>query len=134
MVLAISGLFNNTTKQTEVKSLSSTEYKTSRVSWYGPGFHGRKTASGEIYDQNALTCASPNLPFSTTIEIINVENDKSVIVRVNDRGPFAVNSKGQALRPLKPHPTRAFDLSKKAFSLISNTDKGVIKVRYRIIF
>lgn len=132
-MFSILGLFSNTIKETGVYNLSSTEYKTSKVSWYGPGFHGRKTASGEIYNQNALTCASPNLPFGTRVEIVNVNNNKSIVVRVNDRGPFAVNSKGQALRPLKPHPTRAFDLSKKAFSMIENTDKGVINVRYRII-
>jgi len=56
--------------------------------WYGPGFHGRRTASGERYDMHALTAAHPTLPFGTRVRVTNLRNGKSVVVRINDRGPF----------------------------------------------
>ncbi|TBH21080.1 septal ring lytic transglycosylase RlpA family protein [Thermus thermamylovorans] len=56
--------------------------------WYGPGFHGRRTASGERYDMHALTAAHPTLPFGTRVRVTNLKNGKSVVVRINDRGPF----------------------------------------------
>lgn len=59
------------------------------ASWYGPGFHGRRTANGERYDMNALTAAHPSLPFGTRIAVRNVRTGKSVTVRINDRGPFS---------------------------------------------
>lgn len=59
-----------------------------RVSWYGPGFHGRRTASGERFDQNALTCAHKSLPFGSIIRVTNTSSNRSVLVRVNDRGPY----------------------------------------------
>lgn len=58
------------------------------VSWYGPGFHGRRTASGERYNMNAMTCASRDLPFGTLLELTNLSNGEKAVVRVNDRGPF----------------------------------------------
>jgi peptidoglycan lytic transglycosylase len=58
------------------------------ASWYGPGFHGRRTASGEWYNMYALTAAHPTLPFGTRLEVRNVRTGKTVTVRVNDRGPF----------------------------------------------
>ncbi len=58
-------------------------------SWYGPGFHGRATASGETYDQEALTAAHPTLPINSLVQVTNLENGREIIVRVNDRGPFA---------------------------------------------
>jgi rare lipoprotein A len=59
------------------------------ASWYGPNFHGRRTANGERYDQNALTAAHPSLPFGTLLEVRNPRTGESVVVRINDRGPFA---------------------------------------------
>ena len=56
--------------------------------WYGPKFHGRKTASGEKYNQNDLTAAHKTLPFGTLVEVTNPANNKTVVVRINDRGPF----------------------------------------------
>jgi rare lipoprotein A len=61
------------------------------ASWYGPGFHGRFTASGELYDMNAMTAAHPTLPLGTIVEVHNLENDRSVRVKINDRGPFKKN-------------------------------------------
>lgn len=59
------------------------------ASWYGPKFHGRRTANGERFDMNELTAAHPSLPFGTLLEVRNVRNGKTVKVRVNDRGPFS---------------------------------------------
>ncbi|WP_135256300.1 septal ring lytic transglycosylase RlpA family protein [Thermus caldilimi] len=56
--------------------------------WYGPGFHGKRTASGEHYDMHALTAAHPTLPFGTRVRVTNLKNGRSVVVRINDRGPF----------------------------------------------
>src|SRR3712207_1064649 len=59
------------------------------ASWYGPGFHGRRTASGETFNTNALTAAHRSLPFGTRVRVVNEKTGRSVIVRINDRGPFA---------------------------------------------
>mgnify|MGYP000309154661 CR=1 FL=1 len=107
-----------------------------KVSWYGPGFDGRITANGEIYSQDSLTAASPNLPFNTLVKITNPSNNKSVVVRINDRGPFKCfkkDGKIRPVRPLEPHPKRKFDLSKKAFETIASTSKGIIQVEYKLI-
>ena len=59
------------------------------ASWYGPGFHGKKTTSGAVYDQNALTAAHQTLPLGSSVRVTNLTNRKTVEVRINDRGPFA---------------------------------------------
>jgi len=59
-----------------------------QASYYGPGFDGKKTASGEIFDQDDMTCAHKSLPFGTKLKVVRVDNGKSVVVRVNDRGPY----------------------------------------------
>lgn len=59
-----------------------------KASWYGPGFHGRKTANGEIYDQSLFTAAHKSIKFGTILKITNIKNQRAVIVRVNDRGPY----------------------------------------------
>jgi len=61
------------------------------ASWYGPKFHGRRTASGERYDMNGLTAAHPTLPFGTLVGVRNTRTGRQVVVRVNDRGPFSRN-------------------------------------------
>jgi rare lipoprotein A len=58
-----------------------------RASWYGPGFHGRRTASGERFDMNDLTAAHRTLPFGTRVRVLNAQNGREVVVRINDRGP-----------------------------------------------
>jgi rare lipoprotein A len=58
------------------------------ASWYGPGFHGNRSASGERYNQNAMTAAHRSLPFGTKVQVTNLRNGRSVVVRINDRGPF----------------------------------------------
>ncbi len=59
------------------------------ASWYGPGFHGKKTANGERFNTNALTAAHKTLPFGTQLRVTNERTGKSVVVRINDRGPYA---------------------------------------------
>ena len=58
------------------------------ASFYGPGFHGRRTASGERFDQRAMTAAHRTLPFGTRVRVVNIGNGKAVVVRISDRGPF----------------------------------------------
>jgi rare lipoprotein A len=59
-----------------------------RATWYGPGFHGRRTASGERFNRNAMTLASRHLPFGTRVRVVNPHTGRSAVARVNDRGPF----------------------------------------------
>lgn len=89
------------------------------VSWYGERFHGKLTASGEVYNMNELTAAHKKLPFGTKVKITNIHNNKSVIVTINDRGPFVGN--------------RKFDLSKAAFNEIASIGSGVIKATFEIL-
>lgn len=84
------------------------------ASWYGPYFHGRQTANGEIFDQNELTAAHPSLPLGTFLKVTNQANGKSVVVRVNDRGPYFDN--------------RVLDLSNRAAKLLGSEDKGVVQI------
>jgi len=87
-----------------------------KVSYYGHNFHGKKTASGEVFNMNDLTCASIyEYKFNTKLKVTNIKNGKSVIVRVNDRG---------GLKKLK----RTLDLSKSAFELIGDIKKGILYV------
>ena len=82
-----------------------------RASWYGKGFQGRRTASGERFDMNALTAAHPSLPFGTRLMVRNAKNGREVTVRVNDRGPY----KG----------ARIIDLSRAAAQAIGLLESGV---------
>lgn len=86
---------------------------------YGDKFNGRKTANGEIFSNNELTCAHKTLPFGTILRVTNLDNDKTVIVRVNDRGPFV---KGKHI-----------DLSKRAFSKIGNLSRGNLNVKIEVL-
>ena len=70
-------------------SLKRGYFDSGTASWYGEAFHGRKTASGEIYDMHAMTAAHPSLPFGTVIKVQSKATGKSVEVRINDRGPFS---------------------------------------------
>jgi rare lipoprotein A len=98
------------------------------VSYYGEPFNGRRTASGEVFNMNALTCASPRLPFNSIV--IFEYNGTVLAIRVNDRGPYRTNDDGSAVIPLEPHPIRKFDLSKLAFKrLVGNLGVGVAKVK-----
>ena len=82
------------------------------ASWYGPYFHGRLTATGEIFNQNELTAAHPSLPFDTYLQVRNLLNDKTVVVRVNDRGPYIGD--------------RSLDLSREAARRLDSETIGII--------
>ena len=73
----------------EPGSSSGRAVQTGHASWYGPGFHGRRTASGETFNANALTAAHRTLPFGTRVRVMNKSAGRSVVVRINDRGPYA---------------------------------------------
>jgi rare lipoprotein A (peptidoglycan hydrolase) len=89
------------------------------VSWYGAQFHNRKTASGERFDMSAMTMAHPSLPFGTVARVTNTSNGRSVVVRVNDRGPFVGR--------------RIADLSQAAATEIGMMRKGLAKVRIEVL-
>jgi len=94
-------------------------YQKGDASWYGPGFNGKKTASGEKFDMNKLTAAHKTLDFGTLVRVTNLNNNKRVIVRINDRGPF---KKG-----------RVIDLSKKAALEIDMINDGVVPVKLELV-
>lgn len=85
------------------------------ASWYGDGFHGRTTANGETFDMNSLTAAHRTLPLPCDVRVTNLANHRSLVVRVNDRGPFVGN--------------RAIDVSAKTAQLLGFYERGVAKVK-----
>jgi rare lipoprotein A len=89
------------------------------ASWYGPGFDGRLTANGETYDQQEMTAAHPDLEFGTKVKVTNLQNGRTVIVRINDRGPFIRN--------------RIIDLSAAAARALNMMSSGVAPVRLTIL-
>lgn len=89
------------------------------ASWYGSAFHGRLTANGEVYDQLTLSAAHPTFPLPSYARVTNVENGSSVVVRVNDRGPY--------------HPGRIIDLSNKSADLLDLRDSGTGNVRVQYV-
>ena len=84
------------------------------ASWYGPNFHGKKTANGEIFNMNLLTAAHKTLQLPSLVKVTNIENNRSLVLRVNDRGPFVKN--------------RIIDVSKKAASILGFQKKGTANV------
>lgn len=89
------------------------------ASWYGDDFHGRLTANGEIYDMDAISAAHPTLPMPSYARVTNLKNGRSLIVRVNDRGPY--------------HADREIDLSGKAAELLGFRGKGLARVRVEYV-
>ena len=89
--------------------------ETGIASWYGPTFYGKRTANGEMYDGNALTAAHKTLPMPVNVRVTNLDNGKSLVVRVNDRGPYARG--------------RIIDLSKRAAELLDVVQTGTARVR-----
>lgn len=94
-------------------------YQKGEASWYGPGFNGKKTASGEVFDMNKLTAAHRTLKFGTVVRVTNLRNSKQVEVVINDRGPATEK--------------RIIDLSKRAAQEIGLVEAGVGKVTIEII-
>jgi rare lipoprotein A len=93
--------------------------QTGRASWYGGPHHGLPTASGERFDMHALTAAHPTLPFGTRLRVVNLDNDREVEVRINDRGPTA--------------PGRIIDLSYAAARALGAVGAGVVPVRVTVL-
>lgn len=93
--------------------------ETGIASWYGPGFHGKYTANGEAYDMNDLTAAHQTLPMPVFVRVTNLENGRSIVVRVNDRGPFANG--------------RIIDMSRRGAQLLGFEQKGTARVRVQFI-
>jgi rare lipoprotein A len=89
------------------------------VSWYGAAFHDRPTANGERFDSNGLTMAHPTLPFGTEVKVTNLRNGRSVVVRVNDRGPHVGK--------------RIADLSRAAAAQIGMLKRGVVRARIEVL-
>jgi rare lipoprotein A len=89
------------------------------ISYYGPGFHGKKTANGETFNQNDLTAAHRTLPFNTKIKVTLLSSGKSVVVRINDRGPFKKN--------------RILDLSKGAAKKVGLIQSGTAKAKIVVL-
>lgn len=97
------------------RSDQDTYVESGQASWYGPGFDGEQTASGAAFDQTDLTAAHPDLPFGTTVTVINLENGKQVNVEINDRGPYADD--------------RIIDLSRAAARKLGILSDGTAEVR-----
>ena len=90
-----------------------------QASFYADCYQSRKTASGERYDHGKRTAAHKTLPFGTRVKVTNIKNNKTVVVKINDRGPFVTG--------------RIIDLSKSAFSRIGNTASGILPVTLEVI-
>lgn len=93
--------------------------ETGIASWYGPGFHARRTANGEIFDQDTLTAAHPTLQMPALARVTNLENGRSIVLRINDRGPFANG--------------RILDVSRRAAELLGFRQQGTARVRVQIL-
>lgn len=93
--------------------------ETGIASWYGPGFHEKTTANGELYDQNELTAAHKTLPMPSLVRVTNLDNGRAIVVRVNDRGPYANG--------------RVIDLSQRGAQLLGFEGGGTAKVRVQIL-
>ena len=93
--------------------------RTGVASWYGPGFHGKKTANGEIYDQNGLTAAHKTLPMPSLVQVTNLENGRSLRLRINDRGPYAYG--------------RIIDLSRRGAQLLGFHRQGTARVQVQVL-
>jgi rare lipoprotein A len=125
-------LIGNATPLREVAGMPPAPRKVTRVaigpvrlrlsgmaSWYGPGFHGNRSASGEVYNQNAMTAAHRSLPFGTRVQVTNLDNGRSVVVRINDRGPFIGG--------------RVIDLSAAAARVLGMMHSGTARVHLDVL-
>jgi len=115
-VLFIIIIFASCAENDTIKSIDLGE---GVASWYGPGFHGNKTANGEKYDMYGYTAAHRWLQFGSIVKVTNLSNNLSVKVRINDRGPY--------------HKNRIIDLSKSAAKEIDLLESGIAKVKIELI-
>lgn len=119
--LFVAMLFSGDTLIAPIPSADASPVRTihGSASWYGGKFHGRRTANGERFDMHALTAAHKSLRFGTKVRVTNRKNGKSVVVRINDRGPYA---KG-----------RVIDLSRAAAATIGMIGSGIAMVQIDIL-
>ena len=110
---------NETAQQESLLPRIARYIKQGIASWYGPGFHGKKTATGEIFDMYAMTAAHKTLPIPSYAQVTNLENHRSIIVRINDRGPFVGN--------------RELDLSYAAAKVLDMAQDGTGTVEIKVI-
>ena len=108
-------VFEKTSNSFEEESQNTILPQEGRASFYANSFQGKETANGELYDSAAFTAAHKTLPFGTRVKVSNLRNNKSVVVTINDRGPF--------------HQKRIIDLSKAAARELGFIDRGTTKVR-----
>jgi len=126
IVLLISGCdLGYRDKQIEPPSLNRANFNIHLVhaeigeaSWYGPGFHGKTTASGEIFDQTEMTAAHPSLPMGTEVKVTNLDNGEKIKVKINDRGPYAKD--------------RVIDLSRAAAKKLDMEHAGTAEVKIEV--
>ncbi|MBI3590652.1 MAG: septal ring lytic transglycosylase RlpA family protein [Candidatus Melainabacteria bacterium] len=128
IVVFYSSILLDPMARASTKSEAGNEYDSSflrgeiwygNASWYGPRFQGKKTSSGEKYNKNRLTAAHPYLPFNTMVLVTNLKNKKSVVVRINDRGPFIDN--------------RIIDLSEEAAEKIDSRKEGIAYIKLQVL-
>jgi rare lipoprotein A len=105
-------------KEIKIEKRETREVQQGIASWYGADFHGKQTSSGEVYDMYQLTCAHQTLPLGTMVMVTNLENGKSVELKVNDRGPFV---KG-----------RIIDVSYAAAKMLNMSEKGTAMVKVEV--
>ncbi|MDA3615668.1 septal ring lytic transglycosylase RlpA family protein [Polluticaenibacter yanchengensis] len=109
----------NTSFARDKNEVVKAETNTGLASWYGPKFHGKKTATGEVYNQHGLSCASNKYPLGTLLRVTNMKNGKTVVVKVNDR--------------MHPKVKRSVDLSKAAAQELNMIKTGVTTVQIEVI-
>ncbi len=109
---------NQTSEQTGEYKFTGRQFR-GKASYYADKFHGRKTSSGELFDNNKMTAAHKTLPFGTIVKVTNLSNNKSVIVKINDRGPFVAG--------------RIIDLSHAAAEAIGMIGAGVVEVLVQVV-
>jgi rare lipoprotein A len=102
----------------ETRAREAGHSETGMISYYADKFHGRRTASGQVFDKNAMTAAHRSLPFGTRVEVTNLDNGKSIVVTVNDRGPYAHG--------------RILDVSPAAARALGMIGKGTVKATVKV--
>lgn len=108
-----------TKKVVKYKKLNGQPHQVGKASWYGKRFHGRKTANGEAYNMFQMTAAHRTLPMGTWVRVTNLHNGRSVVVRINDRGPFI--------------DSRVIDTSYMAAEHLGFRERGIVKVRLDVV-
>ncbi len=107
------------TKVVKYKKTNGKPHQVGKASWYGKPFHGRKTANGETYNMFQLTAAHPDLPLGTWVRVTNLRNLKSVVLRINDRGPYI--------------DSRVIDTSYLAAEILGFREQGIVRVRLDVL-